>query len=82
MHITTFMSNGIGDKALLPQREFERLVELAQRYEEIIVYMPGDDVSTLDIMRLTEQSDACDFWQEARGRHLFFQHLIFLRQVW
>jgi hypothetical protein len=39
-------------------------VELAQRYEEITVQMQEDDVPTLDIMRLAEQSGAFDFWQE------------------
>jgi hypothetical protein len=37
----------IGDNALLPQGEFERLVELAQRYEEITVQRQEDDVPTL-----------------------------------
>jgi hypothetical protein len=48
----------------LPQSEFERLVDLAQRYEEITVQMQEDDVPTLGIMRLAEQSGAFDFWQE------------------
>ena len=64
MHITTIHVQCIGDKALLPQSEFERLVELAQRYEEITVQMQEDDVPTLGIMRLAEQSGAFDFWQE------------------
>jgi hypothetical protein len=38
--------------------------ELAQRYEEITVQMQEDDVPTLGIMRLAEQSGAFDFWQE------------------
>jgi len=64
MHMTTIHVQCIGDKALLPQSEFERLVELAQRYEEITVQMQEDDVPTLGIMRLAEQSGAFDFWQE------------------
>jgi len=63
--MTTIHVQCIGDKALLPQREFERLVELAQRYEEITVQMQEDDVPTLGIMRLAEQSGAFDFWHEA-----------------
>jgi hypothetical protein len=58
------MSNVLGDKALLPQSEFERLVELTQRYEKITVQMQEDDMPTLGIMRLMEQSGAFDFWQE------------------
>jgi hypothetical protein len=64
MHMTTIHVQCIGDKALLPQSEFERLVELAQRYEQITVQMQEDDVPTLGIMRLAEQSGAFDFWQE------------------
>jgi hypothetical protein len=64
MHMTTMHVQCIGDKALLPQSEFERLVELAQRYEEITVQIQEDDVPTLGIMRLAEQSGAFDFWQE------------------
>jgi hypothetical protein len=62
--MTTIHVQCIGDKALLPQSEFERLVELAQRYEKITVQMQEDDVPTLGIMRLAEQSGAFDFWQE------------------
>jgi hypothetical protein len=62
--MTTIHVQCIGDKALLPQSEFERLVELAQRYEEITVQRQEDDVPTLGIMRLAEQSGAFDFWQE------------------
>jgi hypothetical protein len=62
--MTTIHVQCIGDKALLPQSEFERLVDLAQRYEEITVQMQEDDVPTLGIMRLAEQSGAFDFWQE------------------
>ena len=62
--MTTIHVQCIGDKALLPQSEFEQLVELAQRYEEITVQMQEDDVPTLGIMRLAEQSGAFDFWQE------------------
>lgn len=35
--MTTIHVQCIGDKALLPQTEFERLVELAQRHEEVTV---------------------------------------------
>jgi hypothetical protein len=62
--MTTIHVQWIGDKALLPQSELERLVELAQRYEEITVQMQEDDVPTLGIMRPAEQSGAFDFWQE------------------
>jgi hypothetical protein len=68
--MTTIHVQCIGDKALLPQSEFERLVELAQRYEKITVQMQEDDVPTLGIMRLAEQSGAFDFWQE-KGEDIY-----------
>lgn len=62
--MTTIHVQHIGDKAVLPQQEFNRLLELARRGEEIMVQTPDDDVPTLDIMRLVEQGRAFDFWKE------------------
>ena len=52
------------DGALLPRSEFERLVELARKSEEVEVRLQEDGTSTQSIMRLTEQGGAFDFWQE------------------
>ena len=54
----------IGDKALLPQSEFEQLVELARRHQGIAVETQEDDVPTLAMMRLAEEGGAFDFWRE------------------
>lgn len=54
----------IGDNALLLRSELERLIELARRSEEIEMEIREDDVPTLDIMRLAEQSGAFNFWKE------------------
>jgi hypothetical protein len=62
--MTIIQALQIGDKALLSWAEFERLVELAQRSEEIEVHRREDDVPTWGIMRLAEQGGAFDFWQE------------------
>lgn len=62
--MTTIDVQHIGDKAVLPQQEFNRLLELARRWEEIMVQTPDDDVPTLDIMCLVEQGGAFDFWKE------------------
>ena len=62
--MTTIHVQLIGDKALLPHGELERLVELAQRSEEIDLQLHEDDVSTLSLMKLAEQSGAFDFWKE------------------
>ena len=63
--MTTIHVQRVGDKALLPQSEFEQLVELARQQEEIAVQRHEDDVPTLGIMRLAEQGGAFDFWKEA-----------------
>jgi len=68
--VTTIHVQCIGDKALLPQSEFERLVELAQQHEEVTVQMEEDDLSTLAIMRLAEQGGAFDFWRE-EGENIY-----------
>ncbi|PTL35824.1 hypothetical protein CLG94_08705 [Candidatus Methylomirabilis limnetica] len=62
--MTTIHVQHIGDKAVLPQQELNRLIELARRWEEIMVQTPDDDVPTVDIMRLVEQGRAFDFWKE------------------
>lgn len=64
MSMTTIHVQRIGDKALLPQGDFDRLVELARRCEEIALQIHEDDVPTLDIMHLVEQGSAFDFWLE------------------
>jgi hypothetical protein len=61
--MTTIHVLRIGDKALLPQSEFERLVELAQQCEEITLQIHDDDVPTVAMMRLVEQGGAFDFWR-------------------
>ena len=60
--MTTIHVQRIGDKALLSQSEFERLLELARKSEEISLQVQDDDLPTLSIMRLAEQSGAFDFW--------------------
>lgn len=49
---------------MLPHNELERLVELARQNEEIKLHIHEDNVSTLSLMRLAEQSGAFDFWKE------------------
>ncbi len=63
--MTTIHIRHVGDKALVPQSELERLVELARQCEEIVVQVDGDEVPTRDIMRLAEAGGAFDFWKEA-----------------
>jgi hypothetical protein len=58
--MTTIHVQRVGDKALLPQNEFERLIELARRYDEIVVQVHEDDVPTSGTMGLAEQGGSFD----------------------
>jgi hypothetical protein len=62
--MTTIQAQFVGDKALLPRRDLERLLELARRSEAVELRLQEDDVPTLGLMRLAEQGGAFDFWKE------------------
>jgi len=68
--MTTVHAQVVGDTALLPRAEFERLVELARQSEEIELHLLEDDLPTRSIMRLAEQSSAFDFWRE-KGEDIY-----------
>ena len=59
--MTTLHAQLIGDKAILPRDEFERLVDLARRSDEITLQMETDDAPAMGIMRLAEQGGAFDW---------------------
>ena len=60
----------VGDKAVLPRDDFERLVELARQTEEIELRVQEDDVPTSAVMRLAEQGGSFDFWSE-KGEEIY-----------
>jgi hypothetical protein len=62
--MTAVHAQQVGNQAVLPWAEFERLVELARQHEEVEVRLREDDLPTLGIMRLIDQGGAFDFWQE------------------
>ena len=62
--MTTLHAKMVGDQALLPRTEFDRLVELAKRSEEITLHLEEDDVPTVGIMRLAERGGAFDWLAE------------------
>jgi len=51
----------VGEQAVLPRSEFERLMELARRSEPIDLRLEEEDVPTIGIMRLAEQGGAFDW---------------------
>jgi hypothetical protein len=59
--MTTVHAQWVGDKALVPRAEFERLLELARQSTEINLQAGDDEVPTLGIMRLAEEGGAFDW---------------------
>jgi hypothetical protein len=62
--ITIVNAELIGDKAILSRRDFERLVELAGRNEEIDLRIDEDSVLTDGTMRLAEVGKSFDWLAE------------------
>jgi hypothetical protein len=62
--MTTIHAQLFDDGALLPRDEFERLVELARKSENVEVYLQEDDTPTQSLMKLAEQGGAFAFWRE------------------
>jgi len=54
----------IGEQAVVPKQDFERLLELARRSEPVGVQTTDDDLSTQAMMRLAATGGAFDFWNE------------------
>ena len=51
----------VGERAVLPRVEFERLMELARQSEPIELHLQEEDVPAFGIMRLAEQGGAFDW---------------------
>ena len=59
--MTTVHAKLIGQQAVLPRTEFDHLMELAKRSEEIKLELFEDDVPPLGIVWLAEQGGAFDW---------------------
>ena len=68
--MTTIHVQRVGDKALVPQSDFEKLVELARQREEIALEVAEEDLPTLGLMRLAELGGSFDFWLDS-GEELY-----------
>lgn len=68
--MTTIHAHLIGDRAVIPRQELERLIELARRCEPVELELDEEDVSTLDLMRLAETGGSFDFWLE-KGEDIY-----------
>jgi hypothetical protein len=62
-----------GHKALLNRDEFERLVELARRSEQVELQIAEDDLPTAGMMSLAETGGAFDYWGET-GEDVYSVH--------
>lgn len=58
--MTVIHAQLIGDQALLPRSDLERLLELARRSEAVECRLQDEDM-----MRLAEQGGVFEFWREA-----------------
>jgi hypothetical protein len=62
--MTTIHAKWVGEEAILPKADFQRLLELARRSEEIHVCEPNDDLPTRAMMQVAEKGQAFDYWNE------------------
>lgn len=56
--MTKIHAQVLGNQILLPRREWDRLVTLARQVDEIDVLTQEDELPTVGLMRLAEQSKA------------------------
>ncbi len=59
--MTTLHAMPVGDKTVLPRDEFERLVELAEKSEEITLIGEEEEVPTVSLMKLADQGRAFEW---------------------
>jgi len=64
--MTTIQAQIIGDNALVARTDFDRLLEIARRSEEIDLQVSENaGISTHDMMRLADSGGAFQFWHES-----------------
>ena len=62
--MTTVHAQLVGDQAVLPRAELERLVELARRSEQVELQAREEDLPTLGLMLLAHGGGAFDWLAE------------------
>jgi hypothetical protein len=62
--MTTVHAQLVGDQAVLPRAELERLLELARRSEKVELQAREDDLPTTGLMLLAQQGGAFDWLAE------------------
>jgi hypothetical protein len=62
--MTTVHAQMVGDQAVLPRAELERLLELARRSEEVELQVRDEDLPTTGLTLLAQQGGAFDWLGE------------------
>lgn len=72
--MTTIHAQRLGDQALVPRGDLDRLVELACRSEAVELRWRGeDDLPASGLMALAERGGAFDYWSEP-GEDVYTSH--------
>jgi len=62
--MTIIHAQWVGEQAVLPRKDFERLLELARKSEPVDVFTPDDELATQLLMRLVDSAQSFDFWND------------------
>jgi hypothetical protein len=68
--MTVVHAQFVGDNALVPKGELDRLLDLARRSEHIELQVSESDWPATDIMRLAQAGGAFEFWNE-EGENIY-----------
>ena len=62
--MTTIQVQTVGERAVLPRTDLEKLIELARRSEPLDIEFAEDDLTSAEWTRFALASGAFDFWKE------------------
>jgi len=62
--MTRIQAQLLGSNVLLPHSDWERLLVLARRSDEVEIRIDDGEVSTTSLMKLAEDGGAFDFWND------------------
>jgi hypothetical protein len=62
--MTIIHAQWVGQQAVLPKEDFERLLALARKSEAVDVRTLDEELSTQMLMQLVDSGQAFDFWKE------------------
>ncbi len=68
--MTTVHAELLGDKLLVSRHELEQLVELAKRTAPVQLQILPYEISTDDLMQLSEKGGSFGFWEE-KGEDIY-----------